>query len=346
LWAGACAVVRLCAGWRVTTPGWMRARVLVSPVTLLAAAVLAALVWVAALAQPDGRLHVWFLDVGQGDGILIQTPSGGQVLIDGGSSAQVLLGQLGSVMPFWDRTLDLVVLTHPDDDHMAAQVEAIGRFTVDAAWETPASAASLASSDWRSAMQAAGAQVQVQFAGGWADLGDGVALWVLGPPAQGFSGKDVDNENSLVAKLVDGDFSVLLTGDAGDAAEQALIAQGAPLPSTVLKVAHHGSKFSSGERFVAAVNPPLAVIQVGAGNDYGHPSTETLVRLQGQLVLRNDQHGRIHFWSDGQKLWITPHILRDSANSRGKVESLHTIRSWFLAGICALVPPVEKEVVL
>jgi competence protein ComEC len=168
----------------------------------------------------------------------------------------------------------------------------------------------------------------------------------LGPPARGFSGKDVDNENSLVAKLVYGDFSVLLTGDAGDAAEQALIAQGAPLPSTVLKVAHHGSKFSSSERFVAAVNPPLALIQVGAGNDYGHPSTETLVRLQGQLVLRNDQHGRIHFWSDGQKLWITPHILRDSANSRGKVESLHTIRSWFLAGICALVPPVEKEVVL
>ncbi len=99
----------------------------------------AMLVWVAALGRPDGRLHVWFLDVGQGDGILIQTPAGRQVLVDGGASGQVLLGQLGAVMPFWDRTLDLVVLTHPDADHMAAQVEAAGRYGIEAAWETPAS---------------------------------------------------------------------------------------------------------------------------------------------------------------------------------------------------------------
>ena len=279
-------------------------RLLVSPVTLLAAAVLAALVWVAALAQPDGRLHVWFLDVGQGDGIFIQTPSGRQVLIDGGSSAQALLGQLGSAMPFWDRTLDLVVLTHPDADHMAAQVEAASRFAIDAAWETEASAASTASAAWRAAVEDAGAQVQIQHAGGWADLGDGVGLWVLGPPAQEFTGEDADNQNSLVAKLVYGDFSVLLTGDAGTAAEQALVAHSAPLPSTVLKVAHHGSKSSTGEAFVAAVNPPLAVIQVGADNDYGHPSTETLERLAGRLVLRNDQEGRVEITSDGRQMWV------------------------------------------
>ena len=149
----------------------------------------AVLVWAAALALPDGRLHVWFLDVGQGDGILIQTPAGRQVLVDGGSSGQVLLGQLGAVMPFWDRTLDLVVLTHPDADHMAAQVEAAGRYGIEAAWETPAAAADPASTAWRSAVEAAGAQVQVQSGGGWADLGDGVALWVLSPPAQGFGGR-------------------------------------------------------------------------------------------------------------------------------------------------------------
>ena len=260
--------------------------------------------WVAAFAQPDGRLHVWFLDVGQGDGIFIQTPSGRQVLIDGGSSAQVLLGQLGSVMPFWDRTLDLVVLTHPDADHMAAQVEAAGRFALDAAWETEAGAANPASAAWRAAVetQERKSKSSTPAAGRTLAMAWRSGSWARRPGA--FSGEDADNQNSLVAKLVYGDFSVLLTGDAGTAAEQALVAHSAPLPSTVLKVAHHGSKSSTGEAFVAAVNPPLAVIQVGADNDYGHPSAETLVRLAGRLVLRNDQDGRVEITSDGRQVWV------------------------------------------
>ena len=146
--------------------------------------------------------------------------------------------------------------------------------------------------------------MQAQYAGGWADLGDGVALWVLGPPAQGFVGEDADNQNSLVAKLVYGDFSVLLTGDGGTAAEQALMAQGVPVAATVLKVAHHGSKSATGTAFVDAVGAPIAVIQVGAGNDYGHPSVETLQRLAGRMILRNDEKGRIHVWSDGKQVWV------------------------------------------
>jgi len=283
-------------------PVW--ARLLVSPLAMVTGALLAAMLWAAVLAQPDGRLHVWFLDVGQGDSILIQTPSGRQVLIDGGVSAQKLLAELGAVMPFWDRTLDLVVLTHPDADHMAAQVEAAGRFTIEAAWETAEEAASADSAAWQAAVAAAGTQVQLQSAGGWADLGDGVALWVLGPPAQGFSGEDADNENSLVTSLVYGDFRVLLTGDAGVFAETQLLAARAPLPATVLKVAHHGSKGSTGAPFVQAVNPALAVIQVGADNDYGHPSTETLQRLAGRAVLRTDENGRIEITSDGWQVWV------------------------------------------
>ncbi len=276
----------------------------VSASGLMVLGAVAVLVWVAALARPDGRLHVWFLDVGQGDGILIQTPAGRQVLIDGGSSGQALLGQLGAVMPFWDRTLDLLVLTHPDADHMAGQVEAAGRYSIEAAWETPASAADPASAGWRSAVERAGAQIQVQYARGWADLGDGVALWILSPPARGFAGEDADNQNSLVAKLVYGDFTVLLTGDAGTAAEQALLAQGAPVAAAVLKVAHHGSKSATGAAFVDAVGAPIAVIQVGAGNDYGHPNAETLGRLAGRAILRNDEDGRIHLWSDGRQVWV------------------------------------------
>jgi competence protein ComEC len=117
-------------------------------------------------------------------------------------------------------------------------------------------------------------------------------------------GEDAGNENSLVAKLVYGDFSVLLTGDAGAAAEAALLRAGAPLQATVLKVAHHGSKFSTGAPFVRAVNPALAVIQVGAENDYGHPSAEVLERLAGRTVLRTDEDGRIEITSDGRQVWV------------------------------------------
>jgi len=183
-------------------------------------------------------------------------------------------------------------------------VEAAGRYGIEAAWETPASTADPASATWRGAVERAGAQVQVQYGGGWADLGDGVALWVLSPPSEGWRGEDADNQNSLVAKLVYGDFSVLLTGDAGTAAEQGLLAQGAPIAATVLKVAHHGSKSATGAGFVDAVRAPIAVIQVGAGNDYGHPNAETLARLAGRMILRNDEDGRIHVWSDGRQMWM------------------------------------------
>lgn len=272
----------------------------------------AIVLWAAVLTQPDGRLHLYFLDIGQGDGILIQTPSGRQILIDGGASPQQLFSQLGAVMPFWARRLDLVVLTNPDKDHMDAQAQTPVRFQVVTALETKASTSNPDADLWRANMTAAGVTIALQHQGGWFDLGDGVALWVLWPPAAPFlatkaSDEQVfDNENSLVMKLVYGDFSVLLTGDAGLPAENALLATGAPLTATVLKVGHHGSKGSSSAGFVEKVKPLVAVIQSGADNTYGHPHSETLERLASRLVLRNDRQGRLHLFSDGRQLWIEP----------------------------------------
>jgi len=277
---------------------------LIVPTATSVLGVAAILIWWAALSQPDGRLHVWFLDVGQGDGILIQTPSGRQVLVDGGAKPQRLFSELAAVMPFWDRTIDLVVLTHPDADHMAAQAEAPTRFAIDTAWDTAAGQANQHGEPWRARMREAGVAVQVQSAGGWVDLGDGATLWVLGPPAAGFTGEKVDNDNSLVTKLVYGNLSVLFTGDAGSLAEQALLATHAPLTAIVLKVGHHGSQTSTSPAFVRAVNPPLVVIQVGQDNTYGHPDPELLERLAGRRVLRTDQNGRIEITSDGQQMWV------------------------------------------
>ena len=294
--------------WRGQIGNWQRR--IIGQTAVSGLAVGAILIWSLALSQPDGRLHLYFLDIGQGDGVLIQTPSGRQVLIDGGASPQLLFNQLGAVMPFWDRSLDIIAMTNPDKDHMGAQTEAPARLDITTALETAASQVNTDADAWRATLTAAGVDVRVQQDGGWVDLGDGVALWVLWPPAEifmrgGASNEQlIDNENSLVMKLVYGDFSVLLTGDAGLPAEMALLAAGAPVQSTVLKVGHHGSKGSSSHTFVQAVNPQIAVIQSGADNSYGHPHPETLANLTGQLVLRNDLHGRVHIYSDGQQMWL------------------------------------------
>ncbi len=297
---------RLATGARAALDAIQTGRILhaVGPTLAAALAVIALLLWRMALTQPDGRLHVHFLDIGQGDGILITTPSGRQALIDGGAEPERLLAELGAVMPFWDRSLDLLLLTHPDADHMAAQVRVPARFQVDYALETPMSRANPDAQGWRERVARAGAALHVQEAGGWVDLGDGVALWVLWPPPGGFEHEHADNENSLVVKLVYGDFSVLLTGDAGLPSEAAWLRSGAPLASTVLKVGHHGSNSATNDEFVAAVDPAVAVIQVGAENDYGHPNEEVLAALAGRMVLRNDRDGRVHVVSDGRQMWI------------------------------------------
>jgi competence protein ComEC len=282
-------------------PSWGRWVAGPTGVGLMGAA--AILVWSAALAQPDGYLHVHFLDVGQGDGIFIQTPSGRQVLVDGGLSPQMLYSELGAVMPFWDRSLDLVIASHPDGDHIGAQEVLPQRFHIERALDSIPAQASADGEAWRTAMASAGVAVDLQSAGGWIDLGDGAALWVLWPTADGTMGEESDNENSLVVRLVYGAFSVLLTGDAGIPAETDMLAAGEPVASTVLKAGHHGSRHSTGEAFVQAVDPSLVVIQVGE-NRYGHPTDEVLVRLTGRRILRNDHHGRIHLRTDGRLMWV------------------------------------------
>lgn len=261
-------------------------------------------------SQPDGQLHVYFLDIGQGDGIFIQTPSGRQVLIDGGESPQHLFSELGAVMPFWDRTIDLVVLTHPDGDHMFAQIDLPDRYKIDTALETKDSVDNLDSLPWRAAMQTDGTAVQLHQAGDWIDLGNGVSLHTIWPPPEGYRGLDEDNENSIVMKLVYGEFSVLLTGDAGLPSEAVWLKQGIDLTADVLKVGHHGSRSSTGPNFARAVDPQLAVIQVGE-NTYGHPNREVLDILAGREILCNVIHGRVHISSDGRSMEVETELSPD-----------------------------------
>lgn len=255
------------------------------------------------LTQPDGRLHVTFLDVGQGDAIFIQTPSGRQVLVDGGNFPSVLNDQLSRQMPFWDREIDLLVATHPDADHVTGLTGVFERYRVGRLLtngqgfnESPIYDAVLL------AAEARGTPVQRAQAGQVIEIGDGVRLEALHP---GEILTDDRNENSVVLRLVYGDFSLLLTGDADEASERVMLGNGRSLHALVLKAGHHGSNTSTSAPFLEAVRPQIVIISAGKDNQFGHPNEEVLERITavGAIPLRTDELGAIEVITDGQQMW-------------------------------------------
>jgi len=254
---------------------------------------------------PDGRLHVAFLDVGQGDAILVTTPDGRQLLIDGGPSATDLNWRLGQQMPFWDRTLEMVVNTHPDSDHLGGMVSLLDRYRVEQALVSDMAVTSQLYREWEKELAEAALPPTIGQAGTELDLGGGVIATVLNPgPA--CAGIDDPNDHSVVLRLEFGEISFLLTGDIEAAVEQKLVASGVPLEATVLKSPHHGSRTSSTDAFLEAVDPQLVVISVGAENSFGHPSPEVMERYAAYRlpVLRTDERGTIEFITDGQQVWM------------------------------------------
>jgi competence protein ComEC len=258
----------------------------------------ASLIWLSLRGMPDGRLHVYFLDVGQGDAIFIHAPDGRQILVDGGPSPNALLDELGDIMPFWDRSLDLVVLTHPDSDHMNGLLAAPARYHIKQVLDTGFTLQSADAIAWNDAL-AERSVARIPADQGLRLLVGDVILTVLSPAAGADSPSAGDNAASIVLRLDYGRTSVLLTGDASTAVEAEMLAEALPLDADILKAGHHGSADSSSEAFLAAVSPEIAVIQVGADNTFGHPAPAVLDRLQGVEVLRTDQDGRVEAISDG-----------------------------------------------
>ena len=269
----------------------------------------AVLIWTAALTDEDGRLHVVFADVGNGDSALIVSPSGRQILVDGGPDAQDATRLLGSVLPFWDRSLDVVVLTHGHADHIAGLLEVLRRYDVGHVVEREAEYTTPDYLNWRHAVDNEGAVVTQARAGQVIDLGDGATIEVLHPPQTLMSGTDSDlNNASIVLRVVYGDVSFLLTGDIFVEGEREMLSQGVDVRSNVLKVPHHGSRTSSSPEFIEQVSPSVAVISVGADNRFGHPHTETLEVLERYApearVMTTRDHGTIRFVTDGATLSV------------------------------------------
>lgn len=268
--------------------------------------VIAILTTLIACTMPDNKLHINVLDVGQGDAILIQTPNRQDILVDGGPSAQAISGELGKYLPFWDRTIELVVLTHPHADHLNGLIETLKRYRVKQILYLDTDYQSPIEQEWLSLIREKQIKSTLALAGQVIDLGtDEITAQVINPTPDSTV---PDDDNGIVLWLSAGKISFLLTSDISKEAELDLIMRQAVLPATVLKVSHHGSNYSSSTEFLAVADPELAVISVGADNDYGHPGEETLTRLVAEVgednIYRTDLNGTVEFITDGDRLWV------------------------------------------
>ena len=275
-----------------------------------------------------GILTVAFLNIGQGDAIFIEAPSGNQLLIDGGPGKSVLR-ELSKVMPFYDRSIDVVLATHADQDHIGGLPDVLQNYKVDIFMETGVPSESSSYKELEKIVEEKSQGVPLgNFKGEplkkifvrrgmVVDLGNGAMLQILFPDRDP-AGMET-NTSSIIARLVYGENEFLFTGDSPKSIENYLVSlesqgetlgnsQGLTLglESDVLKSGHHGSKTSASPEFVTAVSPEYVVISAGKDNRYGHPHQEVLDIFNsfGAKILRTDLDGRVVFKSDGINLLL------------------------------------------
>jgi competence protein ComEC len=258
------------------------------------------LIFVSLTNWPDNNLKISFLDIGQGDAILIETPNSQKILVDAGPATNIL-NPLGAKLGYFNRQIDLVILTHPDLDHIAGFSEVLRRYHVRSVLMTGVLHDSAAYGDILEQIAEQDIPVYLAEEKQDFDFGAGVTLDILWPTAP-IVGHDPanNNETSIVAKLIYGKTSALLAGDAEETVEATLLKSGNNLQADILKLGHHGARTSSSTEFLAAVQPEIAIISAGADNSYGHPHPETLTRLSAKTQIYSTiTNGTITLVSDG-----------------------------------------------
>lgn len=261
-------------------------------------------IWSAVLrADRHGVLTVAFLDIGQGDAIYIEAPNGNQMLIDGGPPSGAVLRELGRVMPFWDRSLDVVLATHPDQDHVGGLPAVIDRMNVASVVTTENTSGTGAYGAFEKVILEKHPRRILARTGEKIILDNGVVLEILFPDknARGWE----TNMGSIIARLSYGNESFIFSGDSPQSVEQYIVSKNSgALRANVLKLGHHGSRTSSAKIFLSAINPDYAIISAGKDNKYGHPHkevTDLLTELKIPSISTID-HGTIIFETDGEDL--------------------------------------------
>ncbi len=270
---------------------------------LLFLLVAAAAFWWLAWGELSDDLIVTVLDVGQGDSILVQAPGGRTMLVDGGGAARPTSGWdvgrevvVPALMARGVRRLDVLVITHPHEDHVGGLAAVVEAVPVGLVLDPMLQDESRSYARLREALAERDIPVHRATEGQRINLGGGVYADVLNPPDPRLVGTGSDaNDNSVVLRLVHGEMSVLLTGDIDRVGVLRMARLGSEVRSAILKVPHHGSERSAALEFLEAVAPELAVISVGDGNPFGHPSAEMLRELErvGAKIMRTDQYGAV-----------------------------------------------------
>jgi beta-lactamase superfamily II metal-dependent hydrolase len=259
---------------------------------------------------PQENMRVSFLDVGQGDAILIQTPQQQRILVDAGPVGNILT-PLGEELGFFEKKINLVIITHPDADHIAGFAEVLRRYEVENILLTGI----VGESAWYHDLlqQIAQQKIHTIIADEKTDFdfGGGVIVDTLWP-LENLAGKKVADTNatSITTRITFGKTSLLLTGDLDIAGEKDLLATGVNLSADVLKLGHHGSHTSNSEEWLAAVNPEIAVVSAGKDNQFGHPHADVIERLKEKKILSTIDSGNLDLASDGKSWQITSKLTR------------------------------------
>lgn len=271
---------------------------------LFATAVLSFVFPLVSSPAPTNILTVTFLDVGQGDAVLIETPDSVQLLIDGGPDNTVLR-RLPQELPWFDTSLDVVLGTHPDKDHIGGLVDVLKRYKVNKIITTENTGETMVASSFQKGLLNEGVPVEMARAGQVYQLGASTTLTIFAPANNPQMLES--NTASIVARLSYGEIDFMLTGDAPSSIEEYLVKMyGSELQSEVLKLGHHGSKTSSSDVFLDTVTPRYAVVSAGKDNSYGHPHQNVVeaVSMRNITLLNTADAGSITFETNGTDVWV------------------------------------------